>query len=121
MCTILLVDDDEACAFATAAHLTDCGHQVISVHSSMMALDILEAEVKIDLVLTDIVLARGKPNGISLARMAHVKRPDIKTVLMTGCRDIAGDESMMPGRLFYKPLDFDKLAQAIEAIISAKV
>jgi DNA-binding NtrC family response regulator len=121
MCTILLVDDDETCAFATAEHLTDRGHEVITVHSSMKALDVLETTAVIDLLLADLVLGNGEPNGISLARMAHVKRPDIKTALMTGCRDIAGDESMMPGRLFYKPLDFDKLAQAIEAIISAKV
>lgn len=121
MCTILLVDDDEACAFATAAYLTDCGHEVISVQSSMKALEVLEAADQIDLVLTDLVLGSGEPNGISLARMARMKRSGIKLMLMTGYRDIAADESAMPGKMFYKPLDLDELARAIEAMVPAKV
>ncbi|MDB5410021.1 MAG: hypothetical protein JWL84_4933 [Rhodospirillales bacterium] len=119
MCTILLVEGDEAFQFATAKSLRSRGHEVVSVHSSLKALDVLESESKIDLILADLILTRGEPNGISLARMALMKRPGIKTVLMTRHRDIASDEAVMPAKLLYKPLDLDKLADTIAQMVPA--
>ena len=109
MATILLVDDDAAFTFATSTHLTGEGHDVISVDSAMRALEVLETTPKVDMVLTDVILRSGEPNGISLARMAQMKRPKIKTVLMTGYRDIAGDEAIMRGPCFISRLIWTSL------------
>jgi DNA-binding NtrC family response regulator len=117
MAAILLVDDDEAFGFAVSRRLKAAGHEVVTVRSSMKALDVLDAGSHVDIMLADIVLAKGEPNGISLARMARLKRPRIKTALITGYRDIAGDESTLPGPLFYKPLDLDEFADAVAGML----
>jgi DNA-binding NtrC family response regulator len=117
MAAILLVDDDEAFGAAVSKRLTAAGHEVVAVRSSMKALDVLDARSEIDIMLADIVLAKGEPNGLTLARMARMKRPRVKTALITGYRDIAGDEFTMPGPLFYKPLDLDELADAVAELV----
>ena len=50
---------------------------------SATALEVLEAERPIDLLITDIVMP-GSVNGIALSRMARLRRRDLKVVYLTG-------------------------------------
>jgi DNA-binding NtrC family response regulator len=115
MQTILLVDDDEAYGLATARHLEASGYEVIQVTTSMKALDILESTQAIDFILTDLVLEKGQPNGASLLLMAQLKRPGIKSALMSAYTDVAGDEAILPAKLLYKPLDLTELERVLTA------
>jgi DNA-binding NtrC family response regulator len=113
MKTILLVNDDEAFRHATARHLTDAGYRVILAADSMAALDELSSDVTIDLLLTEVVMPKGKPHGFALARMARLRRRSLPIVLMTGYDDVVseGDESLGP--VLRKPIDMSALSDAI--------
>jgi two-component system nitrate/nitrite response regulator NarL len=117
--TILVVDDDEMLAYATAKHLKQCGYDVITVNGTTSALAVLDSGRHIDLVLADIVMPAGQPNGFAFGRMVRMKRRDIKMVFMTGYRELKVDESEWTGRVFYKPLDFDSLRREIGAMLAA--
>jgi CheY-like chemotaxis protein len=114
-----VVDDDEPLAYATATFLTRSGYDVVAANGTTSALEILNSGRHIDLVLADIVMPSGQPNGIAFGRMARMKQRHIKLVFMTGYRDLGIDASELMGKLFYKPLDFEFLRTEIAAVLAA--
>jgi CheY-like chemotaxis protein len=116
MKSILLVDDDEALAYSLARHFETAGFTVRAVRSSMAALTILDSDYEIDLVLTDLVMPEGEPNGLALGRMARMKRLGVKLVFISG---YDFDENSLPGKLFRKPVDADHLMTEIGTLLSA--
>jgi CheY-like chemotaxis protein len=116
MKTILLVEDDKSLAYSLAKQLEVAGYTVRSVTSSMAALDVLDSDVKIDLVLADIVMPPGQPNGLALGRMARMKRLDIKVAYMTGYEL---DHVSLPDAVFRKPLDFEHLVAELRVLLPA--
>ena len=54
----------------------------------MTALEALEGAERIEVLVTCLDFAPGKPNGIALGRMARLKRPGIR-VLFVGPADLA--------------------------------
>jgi len=118
MSTILVVDDDEGLAYILARHIRTAGHEVMYVNSTMAALNLLES-TSIDLLVIDIVMPKGQPNGLALARMALMKRQGTRIILMTGYDDLKIDPERLPGKLFYKPLDVQNLTAEIAAQLAA--
>jgi signal transduction histidine kinase/CheY-like chemotaxis protein len=86
--TILVVDDDPLVANSTVEMLTDLGHEVIGVESGAQALEVLEGDRPIDLLMTDHAMP--EMTGAELARRAQAVRPDLPILLATGY--IGGDE-----------------------------
>ncbi|HUO12521.1 MAG TPA: ATP-binding protein [Caulobacteraceae bacterium] len=84
---ILLVDDDEAVRDTTAAMLEELGFKVIQVGSGGGALEILDSERKIDLLLIDFAMPG--MNGAEVARAATTKRPGLPILFVTGYADLA--------------------------------
>jgi CheY-like chemotaxis protein len=120
MKTILLVEDDATFRYATAQHLTAFGYDVIVAADSMAALDELSSDVAIDLLLTDIVMPKGKPHGLALARMARMRRQSLPVVLMTGYDDVVSEEGDTLGPVLRKPIDLSALSDAITAQLAAR-
>src|SRR3569832_1565378 len=106
MKTVLVVEDDEPLAYALAKQLETAGNGVRTVTSRMAALDVLDSNADIDLVLSDLVMPPGQPSGLALGRMARMKRQGSKVVFMSGY-DVDG--LALPDRLFRKPLQIDHL------------
>jgi two-component system, cell cycle sensor histidine kinase and response regulator CckA len=84
MASILLIEDDAALAYALSKSLAQAGHDVKTALDGMSALQMLEADGPIDLVLTDLIMPTGHPHGLALARMARQKRPHLPIIFMTG-------------------------------------
>jgi len=80
--TVLLVDDDELVATATADVLAELGHRVIRAGSGSRALQILRSCQDIDVILTDYAMPG--MNGLELAAAARELRPGLPVVLATG-------------------------------------
>jgi CheY-like chemotaxis protein len=114
---ILLVDDDEAYREATAAMLRAAGYAVQVAPDYRLALEILERDDPIDLLVTDIVMP-DRMNGMALSRMARLRRPDIRVIYVSGY-DIPGVEREALGTMLRKPVDDDQLLTEIAQTLSA--
>jgi YesN/AraC family two-component response regulator len=74
-------------------------------------LELLEGDQPIDLMLTDIVMP-DRVNGLALARMARLRRPDIKLLYVTGY-DIPGLATEALGPMLRKPFGDDDFLDAV--------
>jgi CheY-like chemotaxis protein len=103
MKTILVVEDDEAFAYAASRALEKAGYAVISVRTTMAALREIEIGRTIDLVVTNIRMPPGQPHGFAFANMVQMKRSSMPIIFMTAFREFA-EHARETDRVLYKPL-----------------
>ena len=114
--SILLVDDHEGVRATTAAMLSDAGHAVTTAGDGREALDLLDGELAIDLLLTDYAMPQ--ISGSELVRRARGGRPDLAAIMITGNAD-AVDASQLGFEILTLPKPFtpDQLDQAIRQAV----
>lgn len=99
MSTVLLIDDDETFAYATSRLIKGAGHRVITFIDSRKALRILETVQDVDVLVADVVMPDGHPNGFAVAQIARARNPDLKVVYMSGydilSKDLTGGEKVL--------------------------
>jgi len=113
---ILLVEDDRAFGESIGQILRRAGFDVSLAADFRLALQILEAEQPVDLLLSDIVMP-GSVNGIALSRMARLRRRDLKVVYLTGY-NIPGIENEALGPILRKPIDEAVLVSELERVLA---
>jgi CheY-like chemotaxis protein len=115
--SILLVDDEPLVRTATAAMLSDLGHQVQEAESGIDALQALRNKgFSPDLVITDYLMPG--INGAELAAEVRATRPEMPMLLLTGYANIDGvAASNLP--ILSKPFREADLAATIERIMTA--
>jgi CheY-like chemotaxis protein len=84
--TILLVDDDSLIASSTRLLLESIGHRVVDATSAESAIEVLEKETEIDLVMTDYAMPG--MTGLELATYVRRFRPELPVLLVTGFADL---------------------------------
>ena len=94
---ILLVDDDPLIAMSVLDMLEDLGHRVLEANSGKRALEILDAEPDIDLLLTDHAMPG--MTGTELAAIAQSRRPSLPVLLATGYADLPNNQKSTLPRL----------------------
>jgi signal transduction histidine kinase/CheY-like chemotaxis protein len=107
---VLIVDDDQLIAMATAAMLEDLGHTVIEAYSGPAALDLLQCGTEVDIVVTDHAMPG--MTGTDLARQIKARWPDLPIILATGYADLPNEEDPGWPRLS-KPYLQEELAAEI--------
>jgi CheY-like chemotaxis protein len=113
--TILVVDDDLLVSTGTAAMLEDLGHTVIEVHSATQALEILDADPRVEIVITDYAMPG--MTGLQLARQLEADRPGLPVILATGYAEWPeGEEAAIQLPRLAKPFKQEELAAAIAAV-----
>ncbi|VVO73839.1 PAS domain-containing sensor histidine kinase [Pseudomonas fluorescens] len=80
--SVLVVDDDSLVLTSTCLLLEDLGHRVIAATSGVQALEMLEGDQAIDLVITD--MAMPQMSGAQLADAIRRLKPDMPIILATG-------------------------------------
>lgn len=113
---ILLVEDDRTFGEALGEVLRHAGFEVYVTSGFRAALEILESEQSVDLLLTDIVMP-GSVNGIALSRMARLRRSGLKVIYLTGY-NIPGVEDEASGPILRKPIDDADLVREIERVLT---
>ncbi len=113
MARILLVEDDPAFAYTVSRFLRADGHEVVTYDGPIEALEELESDRRIDLLVTDVRLAEGMPHGFSLGRMAKLRRADLPIIFITGFPEIAKGDRTPPGPVMFKPFALETLGAAI--------
>ncbi|RZJ47342.1 MAG: PAS domain S-box protein [Brevundimonas sp.] len=81
--TVLLIDDEPTVRMLAAEVLGDAGYTVIEAVDGPSGLQILNSDVRLDLLVTDVGLPGGL-NGRQVADAARIKRPDLRVLFITG-------------------------------------
>jgi CheY-like chemotaxis protein len=114
---ILVVEDDQACGKALCQVLNSRGYTAILATGFNAALEILEAEEPLDLLMVDIVMPDGV-NGLALSRMARLRRRNLKVMYLTGY-NIPGAEREALGPILRKPVDNEVLLGEVGRVLAA--
>jgi PAS domain S-box-containing protein len=117
--TVLVVDDEPTIRMLIADTLGELGYRAIEAADAASGLKVLESDVKIDLLISDVGLP-GEMNGNDMVETARVHRPNIKVLFITGYADNAAitNGHLEPGvQVMSKPFSMDKLASRIRSII----
>jgi len=110
---ILAVDDDSLVLTNVVAMLEDLGHKVIDVSSGSRALDVIDADPSVDLVVTD--QAMPGMSGLQLIAAIQARRPTLPVILATGYAELPPGIDRAIGRLA-KPFTQRELADAVAAM-----
>jgi len=113
---ILLVEDDADVRGYLTRALKRLGYTLDVAVNGDQAMQILQADLHYDLVLTDIVMP-GKTNGIALAQFILDALPDTRVLCMTGYSEQL-DEQLDSDMLIRKPFGTSDLANRIRLSLS---
>ena len=115
---ILIVEDDAAWLKVVQAMLERAGHRVSGFPDYRGALELIESTDSIDLLLTDIQLPTDTPHGLSLARMAKLRRRRLPIMFMTGDPELAELVDDDLGLTLIKPFSRTLLLEAVARTIA---
>jgi PAS domain S-box-containing protein len=111
--TVLAVDDDALVLMNTVAMLEELGHTVVEATSATAALETLNADRQVDVVVTDQAMPR--MSGLDLARAIQKKWPHIRIVVATGYGELPESSDVCFIKLS-KPFMERDLAQALNQV-----
>jgi CheY-like chemotaxis protein len=111
---ILVVDDDDSFRYATVRMLADAGFETADAPDYRAALDILEDPKPLAVLLIDLVIPG--VNGFALARMARMRRLDLKVLYLTAY-DVPSHEAI--GKILRKPITPDELTAEVRLALTS--
>jgi len=114
--TILLIDDDNAVREVTRAILHELGYRVLEAGSGGAALDLIEREPRIDLMIVDFAMPG--MNGAEVARSAQAKRPALPILFVTGFADRTALAGISEAQIISKPFIDDELAHKVRLALA---
>ncbi len=117
--TVLIVDDEPTVRMLITDILDDLGYAAIEAGDSATGLKVLQSDVRIDLLVTDVGLPGGM-NGRQMADAARAHRPHLKVLFITGYAEnaILGNGTLPPGMaVLTKPFAMDMMAARIRSMI----
>ncbi len=118
--TVLVVDDEPTIRMLIADVLDDLGYKAIEAEDGAAGLKVLQSDVRIDLLVTDVGLPGGM-NGRQVADAARVARPGLKVLFITGYAEnaVLSHGHLDPGmHVLTKPFAMDALASRMKSLIS---
>ncbi|WP_267358578.1 MULTISPECIES: PAS domain S-box protein [unclassified Methylobacterium] len=117
--TVLVVDDEPTVRMLVTEVLEDLGYAAIEAADGASGLKVLQSDVRIDLLITDVGLPGGM-NGRQMADAAKVSRPDLRVLFITGYAENAAlnHGHLAPGmEVLVKPFALEALASRIRGLI----
>jgi len=119
--TVLVIDDEPTVRLLIVDLLQDSGYRVLEAGEGLAGLKILQSDLRIDLLITDVGLPGGM-NGRQVADAARVFRPQLKVLFITGYAEnaIIGNGHLEPGmQVITKPFAMEALATKVRDIIDS--
>lgn len=114
---IVLVEDEPELLLMTEALVSELGYVVDAFASPSSALGALEAGVKCDLLITDVVMPGGI-NGFELAKQVRALRPGVPILYMSGYTGLAeGEMGEVVAPVLQKPCAPADLAAEIRSAL----
>ncbi|PSJ37397.1 hybrid sensor histidine kinase/response regulator [Allosphingosinicella deserti] len=118
--TILLVEDEATVRAVAERALTRHGYTVLLAENGEAAIEILEREPKIDLMISDVVMPT--MDGPTTARIARQMNPDLPILFISGYAEEQLRQSIDLERVSFlaKPFSVQKLAESARDALAAK-
>ncbi|KTT13534.1 histidine kinase [Pseudomonas oryzihabitans] len=117
--TVLVVDDEPTVRMLVVEVLEELGYAALEAADASSGLRLLESDVRIDLLVSDVGLPGGM-NGRQMADAARQRRPGLKVLFITGYAEnaVVGNGHLEPGmHVMTKPFAMDALAIRIRDLI----
>ena len=119
--TVLVVDDEPTVRMLVSEVLEELGYSAIEAADGPSGLKLLQSDVRVDLLVTDVGLPGGM-NGRQMADAARLGRPELKVLFITGYAEnaVVGNGHLDPGmHVMTKPFAMEALALRIRELIEA--
>jgi len=113
---IVLVHDDPDFREYVATAMQAAGYEIKVFPGSMEAIDALEAAERIELLITRVDFPKGTPNGISLARMAKMKKRGIRVLF--AARDENREHTDGVGELLPVPITGAEIVATVKRMLT---
>jgi CheY-like chemotaxis protein len=117
--TVLVIDDEPTVRMLIVEVLEEAGYTALEAEDGPAGLKILQSNLRIDLLITDVGLPGGM-NGRQVADAARAARPGLKVLFVTGFAENAavGNGHLEPGmEVLTKPFVMADLAQKISEMV----
>jgi CheY-like chemotaxis protein len=112
MATVLVVDDQDLVRDVVRLALEDAGHRVLVTAAPSEALDLVQTEQAIDLLLVDVVMP--EMDAFELAGRLTQRLPGVRVLYMSGYTD-AREE----GHFIQKPFSPAELVTKVEGVLAS--
>lgn len=119
--TVLVVDDEPSVRMLITDVLEEIGYTVIEAADSVTGLKLLQSNVRIDLLISDVGLPGGM-NGRQMADAGRQTRPGLKVLFITGYAEnsVIGNGHLAPGmQVLTKPFPIETLAARVRQLVEA--
>lgn len=119
--SVLIVDDEPALASLAKEILSSFGYKIFIAGNGVEALEILEENNNVDLILTDIVMP--EMDGLTLAEQVKLKYPNILIQFASGYNTASSPdrESFASEDIISKPYSLLKLVRKIRQLLDSKL
>ena len=117
--SVLVVDDEPTVRMLIADVLEELGYTAIEASDSALGLKLLQSDVHIDLLITDVGLPGGM-NGRQMADAGRERRPGLKVLFITGYAEnaVLSNHHLVPGMaVITKPFPMETIAARIRSMI----
>ena len=115
---VVVVDDDPFFLHSVVRVLEKQQLRVSAADSFSSAIEIIESDEPVDLLLTDVGLGRDSPHGLVLSNMARLRRHRLRIILMSGSYDIGKiAEYANAPVVLQKPVAPERLISAVMAAL----
>ncbi|MDR6304832.1 two-component system cell cycle sensor histidine kinase/response regulator CckA [Nitrobacter vulgaris] len=118
--TILLVEDEEGLRSLNARGLRSRGYSVIEASNGIEALEALDENGAVDLVVSDVVMP--EMDGPTLLRKMRVRNPNLRIIFVSGYAEEAFDKSLPENEQFAflaKPFALSALIAKVKETMTA--
>jgi CheY-like chemotaxis protein len=118
--TVLVIEDEPTVRILITDLLQENGYKPLAAADGPSGLKILQSDVRIDLLITDVGLPGGM-NGRQIADAARVSRPNLQVLFITGYAENAavGNGHLEPGMaILTKPFVMADLVKKVRAMIT---
>ena len=99
---MLIVDDEPSVRMLVTEVLEELGYAAIEAADGVSGLKVLQSDVRIDLLITDVGLPGGM-NGRQMADAARRVRPKLRVLFITGYAENAAHRQRPPGTRHARP------------------
>jgi PAS domain S-box-containing protein len=119
--TVLVVDDEPSMRMLMVEMLQDMGYRVLQAADGARAMNLLQTESSIALLVTDVGLPGGM-NGRQVADAARALSPDLRVLFVTGYAETAVmSHGHLPAgmQVLTKPFEMQVFSQRIETLLKS--